>query len=253
MRTTPAGTRAVLDRHVVDLVWRLVGALGGRYSIELGIDLDGGKSEVERWFVASTLFGARISAAIAERTFRRFSESGLVRIAQARHVPWDHLVELLDEGGYARYDAKTATRLQDLSSVIDERYEGEVARIGERFETYATLREALDVLPGWGPVTIELFLRELRGVWKGATPPLDPRAASAARHLHLLPPRVDDALDRLALLAYTSSIDLRDLESALVRFALAHSGDMEACDDPDCAEAMLHTPFRTPHGRRGLA
>ena len=41
--------------------------LGGRYSAGLGIDVDVGEAEVERWFVAATLFGTRIPAQVAER------------------------------------------------------------------------------------------------------------------------------------------------------------------------------------------
>ncbi len=205
------------------LARRVVDTLGGRYSAELGIDVDAGDTEIERWFIAATLFGTRISAAVAERTFRVLSEAGLARIGQARHIPQDDFIALLDEGGYARYDERTATRLRALSDMISERYDGRAAVIGRRFTTYPTLRAALDVLPGWGPVTIQLFLRELRGVWPGAQPPLDQRAAYAARHLGL--PGPDQApLDvaDLGQLAAACHTDPRDLESGLVRLTLAH-------------------------------
>ena len=39
------------------LARRVVGMLGGRYSAELGIDVDAGDAEIERWFLAATLFG----------------------------------------------------------------------------------------------------------------------------------------------------------------------------------------------------
>ena len=60
--------------------------LGGRYSAELGIDVDAGDAQVERWFVAATLFGARIPARVAEPTFRVLAAAGLARIGQMRHV-----------------------------------------------------------------------------------------------------------------------------------------------------------------------
>jgi hypothetical protein len=53
----------------VELARRVVAVLGGRYSAELGIDVDAGDAEIERWFVAATLFGARIPARVAGRTF----------------------------------------------------------------------------------------------------------------------------------------------------------------------------------------
>jgi hypothetical protein len=218
----PAG-RAWLARQVVE-------TLGGRFSTGLGIDVGAGDAEVERWFLAATLFGARILASVAERTFRVLSGAGLARVGQVRHMPQADLIACLDEGGYARYDFRTAVRLQALSEVLGERYDGQAAVIGQRFTTYPELRQALDVLPGWGPVTIQLFLRELRGVWPGAQPPLDARAASGARHLGLLGPdhaRAD--LPRLAQLAAECRLDTRDLESGLVRLTLAHHRGMASC------------------------
>ena len=184
---------------MVAVARRLVATVGGRYSTELGIDVDRGDDEVERWFLAATLFGARISAGIAGRTFLVFDRAGITRATRARHVPWDDLVALLDDGGYARYDFRTASRLQALATTLDGRYGGEVAAIGRRFPDYAGLRDALDALPGWGPVTVGLFLRELRGVWPGAEPPVDDRAAHAARHLGLSRARGAEAvLDAVA-------------------------------------------------------
>ena len=55
---------------------RLVATLGGRFSIELGIDVDGGADEVERWALAATLFGNRISAGIVVRTYRELERAG---------------------------------------------------------------------------------------------------------------------------------------------------------------------------------
>jgi hypothetical protein len=180
--------------------------------------------------VAATLFGTRIAAAVAERTFGVLGRAGLARIGQARHIPADGLMACLDEGGYTRYDFRTADRLQALSEVIGERYGGQAAVIGQTFTTYPDLRQALDVLPGWGPVTIELFLRELRGVWPGAQPPLDPRAAAAASHLGLLGPAPPD-FPSITQLAAECHLDARDLEGGLVRLTLAHHGGMASCPD----------------------
>jgi hypothetical protein len=179
---------------------RVMGTLGGRYSAELGIDVDAWDAQIERWFLAATVFGTRITAQTAERTFRVLASVGLVRVGQARHIPQHTFIGYLDEGGYARYDEQTVARLQALSEIIGERYDGRGAVIGQRHTTYPTLRAALSVLPGWGPVTIQLFLRELRGVWPGAQPRLDPRAEYAARHLGLTTPDSPGlpALSRLA-------------------------------------------------------
>ena len=143
------------------LTGTVVRRFGGRYSSELGIDVDAGDDEVERWFLASTLFGTRISARIAERTFRQLTRAGINRISDAGGSDGNTLVALLDAGGYARYDFRTAARLQMLSEVIGARFDGDLGEIGRRYRDPAALVAVLDDLPGWGPVTIGLFLRGL--------------------------------------------------------------------------------------------
>jgi hypothetical protein len=78
-----------------------------------------------------------------------------------------------------------------------------------------------------GPVTVRLFLLELRGVWPGAEPPLDERAMAAARYLTLLAAR--SGMMRLARLAGAGDLDVRDLESAPVRLDPAHGRAMARC------------------------
>ena len=215
----------------------VVAVLGGRYSAGLGIDVDAGEAEVERWFLAATLFGARIPARVAERTFGVLAAAGLARIWQLRHVPSADLIAMLDAGGYARYDLRTATRLLHLCEIIDDRrYDGQAGLIGRRFAAYPELRAALDALPGWGPVTVRLFLRELRGVWPGAGPPLDERAATAARHLGLASAR--PGVTGLAGLAAACGLDVRDLESGLVRLGLAHGRAMTRCPGGPACTAL---------------
>ena len=119
---------------------RVVAVLGGRYSAELGIDVDAGEAEVERWFVAAAMFGARISPRIAERAFGMLAAAGLARIGQLRHVPTADLIGMLDAGGYARYDFRTATRLLQLCEVIGDRYDGQVGLIGRRFAAYPSIQ-----------------------------------------------------------------------------------------------------------------
>lgn len=58
---------------------RLVETGGGRFSAEMGIDVDRGGREVERWALAATLFGAGIPAEVVVRTFRVMLEAGAGR------------------------------------------------------------------------------------------------------------------------------------------------------------------------------
>ena len=146
-----------------ELARAAIGRFGGRYSIELGIDVDSGDAEVEGWFVASTLIGTRNSAGVAERAYAQLERAGIRRITDAGSRQRQELVTLLDAGGYARYDYRTATRLQLLAQVVRERYEGSISEIGRRCTSPAALAAALEALPGWGPVSTGLFLRELHG------------------------------------------------------------------------------------------
>jgi len=220
----------------------VVGRFGGRYSSELGIDVDAGDAEVERWFVAATLFGARISSKVAGRTFDQLARHGIVRIVDAADVDWDSLVALLDAGGYARFDFRTATRLRALAEVVDRCYGGEVAEIGRRFTEPESLVSALDELPGWGPVTVGLFLRELRGVWRGVPVSLDSRAAEAAFHIGLLSDWDDDGLAELTFVAQRAGCDERDMEAALVRLALNHRRIAECPGLSQCVALVVERP-----------
>jgi hypothetical protein len=234
--------------NAAEIAASVVEKLGGRYSTELGIDLDADSEEAERWFVAATLFGARISTSIAERTFHELERAGIRRIADADKFSWDDLVEVLDAGGYARYDFRTATRIKELAKVVTEGYGGAVAEFGRRYTDRAELEDALDELPGWGPVTVGLFLRELRGVWPGAQPPLDARAGDAARHLGLLAPDAKGELARVTHLAELAGCDVRDLESALVRLTLAHR---RMSDCPGCRACLVLEPADAALEARG--
>lgn len=174
---------------------------------------------MERWALAATLFGNRISASVAQRTFRVLSEAGVRTIADAHRRDRDELVALLDRGGYARYDFRTATRLRELGAVLVEHHGGRVGALLEGARSYEDLVARLGGLPGWGPVTVRIFLRELRGVVRYAEPPLDPRVLQAAERFGLVAPgtRATSGLALLRRQAERAHADIRDLEAALLR------------------------------------
>ncbi len=237
MATTTLDQAAELARAVIR-------QLGGRFSVELSIDVNAGDAEIDKWFLAATLFGTRISTSVAERAFRVLSENGVNRIAEASERTCDELVELLDTAGYVRYDFRTATRLQALAAVVRDRWDGKAAEIGRRLTDPHDLAAALDDLPGWGRVTVGLFLRELRSVWPGARLPLDGRAAEAASHLGLLDAGTPEALEHLGAIATRAGVDARDLEAALVRLALRHRRQT-GCPGGHACTALQHAAGRS--------
>jgi len=161
------------------------------------------------------------------------ARAGVPTLAEVEYLSWQDLVELLDRGGYVRYDFRTATRLQKLAVVVRERHGGRIGTL--RGMPIQEIRAALDALPGWGPITVSAFLREMRGVWPGVDPALGDRAFEAAQHLGLLAGG-RDPLARIRAIAADADLDLRDLETGLVRLWIAHHRDLEGCPGgPSCS------------------
>ncbi len=200
----------------------------GRFSAELGIDLSAGPSrEVFLWFLASVLFGARISETIVKRTFREFRSRAIVSPSTILKTGWDGLVEVLDQGGYVRYDFKTATKLLDLSRMLTEKYHADLAELHAAAAGSRDLEQRLkDLAKGIGDVTVNIFLREMRGIWKKADPLPSDLAVMAAKDLGIVHSTVHDRRKVLALLeeAWTKTgrkkRDFPDLEAMLIRAGL---------------------------------
>jgi hypothetical protein len=198
----------------------------GRFAVELGIDLRSGPEARQRWFLAAILYGARISGQLAARTYQVFAALGIYTPEAILAQGWDHLVARLDEGGYARYDLKTATKLLRVMAALKEQYQGSLERLHDLSRSYADLESRLRGLgAGIGLTTVNIFLRELRGIWDRATPPLSPPAQQAGEHLGLWPPGLtpEAALEALTLAWQAQpepGYDLADAEAALVRLGL---------------------------------
>ena len=203
------------------LAEELVRAVGGRFSTALGIELAGGDpGEIFKWFLASVLFGTRISESIVVRTYREFARRGILSCARILETGWGGLVEVLDAGGYVRYDEKTATKLLRIAEELQCRYHGDLTRLHEEAQGPRDLEAKLQALPGVGPVTVNIFLRELRGIWPKADPLPSDLALLAARNLGLV--RSQDRAQALAELKGAlpeTGPDFADFESALVRLA----------------------------------
>jgi len=150
------------------------------YPEELGLDLRK-PGDRFKWFLASLLFGRRISAEIALRTFREFERRGYTTPERVLKAGWHRLVEALDEGGYVRYDYSTADRLLEICARLQE--EGGLERLHSSARDAKDLERRLQEFRGIGPVTASIFLRELRGIWEKADPPLSPLAREVARRL----------------------------------------------------------------------
>jgi len=156
-----------MNREATNL---LVEKFGQKYSDILGIKLktkcDG---EVFDWFLASVLFGAPINETSVIRTYKCFESHKVLAPRKILETGWDGLVRILDEGGYTRYDFKTSDKLLEVMGNLVTRYEGSLNLVHERAsDSYDLEKRLKDLGKGVGDVTVSIFLRELRGLWKKA-------------------------------------------------------------------------------------
>ena len=164
------------------------------YSGELGLDLRKAADRF-KWFLASILF--------AKRTYREFGKRGIVTAESIIEAGWDKLVEILDSGGYVRYDFSTASNLLQMANSLKQ-------KCGSLEDLYAQAKDSDDLekrlleFKGVGPTTVNIFLRELKTVWTKARPKLSPLAGEVASKIGLSntdtnPPGLESALVRLSL------------------------------------------------------
>jgi endonuclease III len=134
---------------------------------DLGIDLaQPTDSEVFRWLVACQLFGARISQDIAAKAFTALDKDGVVTPRKLANADWQHLVDLLGEGGYKRYDESTARELIEVGKLAVDKYGGKVTRLRDNASSKKEISERLQEFKGVGPTAADIFLREMAPKWK---------------------------------------------------------------------------------------
>jgi len=158
------------------------------YSEELGIDLRSKKSsEVFKWFLASILFGKPIRESSAIKAYHNFKKHDVLTPNKIIKTGWHGLVDILDEdGAYVRYDFSTADKFLEVMKNLEEKYKGDLNKLYQQSKDEKELEDKLKALgKGIGDVTINIFLRELRGIWK-VEPPPSRFAILAAKNLSLI-------------------------------------------------------------------
>jgi hypothetical protein len=146
------------------------------YSEELGINLPVNRDkEIFKWFLASLLFGARITETIAKNTYRAFERHGLLDPKKILGSGWDFLVNpIMSQGGYVRYDGRKSTQILTDCEWLLEHYGGSLTQLHRLAKDSKDLESKLLDFYGVGEITANIFLRELRPYWKKADP--DPLA-----------------------------------------------------------------------------
>jgi hypothetical protein len=206
----------------------LIRSHGGRYATALGIDLASADSgERFKWFLAAILYGTRISESLATCTWHEFAARSVLTPQRMLDTGWDGLVAILDAGGYVRYDFKTATKLLAVCTALLRDYAGDLDILHAAAADPRDLEARLKALgKGIGETTVAIFLRELRGIWSKAEPPLSLLALNGAQALGYLRPGSDTAGRTLLRLrqVWTNNGQpaecFADFEAALVREGL---------------------------------
>jgi len=134
------------------------------YSSELGIDLKSGRErEIFKWFLVCLLFGKPIQQEVAKRTYFEFQKEGLVTPDKILKAGWNKLVEVLDRGHYVRYDFSTATKLLQICQELKVRCQT-LTNLLDQSKNQKDLEKKLLGFKGIGPVTVRIFLRDLKKI-----------------------------------------------------------------------------------------
>ncbi|NHV96729.1 MAG: hypothetical protein HA494_02930 [Thaumarchaeota archaeon] len=185
---------------------------GEPYSVRLGIDLLSRRDEeIVKWFLASILYSKPIRESSATKTYFVFKSRNILTVDKILNIGWDGLVDVLDEGGYTRYDFSTATKLLSVFGELKKRYGGSLWKLYRSSKDGRDLERRLKALgKGVGDTTVSIFLRDMRLIWEKADPKPTPLVELAMKYLNI---------KDLKAFAKEKGLSLVSLETALLRLA----------------------------------
>ncbi|MEV5772459.1 endonuclease [Streptomyces antimycoticus] len=182
---------------------------GTTFAAQAGIKLRDTPGPLYQLLVLAHLLSARISSDIAVAAARALFDAGMRDPRRMAEATWQQRVDALGEGGYRRYDERTATQLGEAAELVNREYGGDLRRMREAGDPKKLLPE----IKGIGPAGVNIFLREVQGVWPEFAPYFDRKALEGAERVGL--PKSAGSLGRLV-----AEKDLPRLAAALVRVAL---------------------------------
>ncbi|MEU4896787.1 endonuclease [Streptomyces sp. NPDC044780] len=191
------------------LARNLLDQQGTTFATEAGIKLRNTPGPLYQLLVLAHLLSARIRSDIAVASARALFDAGMRSPRRMAEATWQQRVDALGEGGYRRYDERTAGQLGEAAELVNREYRGDLRRMREAGDPGKLLRE----INGIGPAGVNIFLREAQGVWPEFAPYFDRKALEGAERVGL--PKSAEALGRLV-----AEEDLPRLAAALVRVAL---------------------------------
>ncbi|MCQ8830383.1 endonuclease [Streptomyces malaysiensis] len=182
---------------------------GTTFAAEAGIKLRDAPGPLYQLLVLAHLLSARIRSDIAVAAARALFDAGMRDPRRMAEADWQRRVDALGEGGYRRYDERTATQLGEAAELVNREYGGDLRRMRKAGDPKKLLRG----INGIGPAGVNIFLREAQGLWPEFAPYFDRKALEGAE-------RVGLPKSARSLAGLVAEEDLPRLAAALVRVAL---------------------------------
>lgn len=172
------------NQQIVEVLLRRYGRTFGS---EAGIRLDRNTpAPLFRLLTMSLLVSARISTEIAIAATRALADAGWTTPASMLDSTWEERTRVLDQAGYARYDESTARYLERTTTLLVERYDGDLRELREAAHRDPVREhDLLTEFTGIGDVGAHVFLREAQVVWGELEPYVDDRTLQIAASLAL--------------------------------------------------------------------
>ncbi|MCX5111325.1 endonuclease [Streptomyces sp. NBC_00378] len=210
-----------------DTVDALLTRCGTTYAAEAGIRLRNTPQPLYQLLVLSDLLSARIRASVAVSAARALFAHGMRSPQRMAGATWQQRVDALGEGGYRRYDERTATQLGEGAQLLLADCGGDLRRLREEADgDLDALRAGLRRTPGIGPAGADIFVREVQAVWPEVAPFVDGKALQGAERLGL-PASPAKLVELAGSAGPTDGHEVAVLAAALVRAAL----DKHVVDD----------------------
>lgn len=182
---------------------------GTTFAAEAGIELRDAPGPLYQLLVLAHLLSARIRSDTAVAAARALFDAGMRDPRRMAEAGRQRRVDALGEGGYRRYDERTAGQLGEAAELVNREYGGDLRRMRKGGDPKKLLQE----INGIGPAGVNIFLREVQGLWPEFAPYFDRKALAGAERVGL--PKSARSLEGLV-----AEDDLPRLAAALVRVAL---------------------------------
>ncbi len=155
---------------------------GTTYAAEAGIAVERNTpSPLFRLLCLSLLQSARIDSEIAMRAANGLAKRKWTTADSMLESTWKQRVDVLNEAGYARYQERTATMLEDSARLLADRWKGDLRNLREDADRDpAAERKLLKEFKGVGDVGVDIFFREVQAAWEELYPFADRRALASA-------------------------------------------------------------------------